>query len=449
MSCFRPNPAILAAVAWLVLGLTVAPAAADDRAPVLLRRQPLLTPIEAAGTGLAPEAEVRVEIDARGRVVKADVLNLSPTGDYDEVFRQATLDNLAHWRYAPAIRDGRASPTTLEWTVKFQARESLEHRSVLDSWRMLFAGSGLSAESRRADILALPVEQRTRLLKQQADVAEKFLDRQHRRRFDSPRFVVVSDGEEPRTAEITAGNLEVIFNILHRLFQPEIEPQPEPYKIVVYLYASKTSFDNLKSELAVYEWSSGFYSPAGLFAFHLEMPSVESLMGIMLHEATHAYVDRHLVEPGFYLPRWLGEGLAVYLGNSEIRKGELIPGRTARDKFVLLRGYGAVRARSLARFSFEEVKQKIRSGKGLTVEQLMTAGSHTFYGDQRSLYYPSAWLLVHFLRHGEAQWAEKEFRAFMLYAAEGYPAAEAMRAVYGVTPADLEERFKRYVQKEF
>ncbi len=438
---------------WLLaataLGAATVAAQTRDRAPVLLRQSLLLTPVETAGTGLAPEVKVRVEIDARGRVTEVAILDVTPTSDYDELFRQATRDEIIDWRYAPAIDDGRAVATTLEWTVKFQAREQRDSFIGPGGWMPQTSVVDGGAEARRARILALPLEQRKALLRQQANAAEKFLDSAHRRRSDSPRFVVVADTPAENTAQVTAGNLEAIFNVISGLFGDRVQPQPETFKIVVYMYASRSSFDALKKQLGVYEWSAGFYSPAGLFAFHLEVPTMEELLGIMMHEATHAYVDRHLVRPGSYLPRWLGEGFAEYVGNSEIRKGRLIPGRTARDKFVLVPGYGAVRATPVPRVSLEEVRRKIRQGKGLSVEQLTAASRNVFYGEKRSLYYPSSWLLVHFLRHGEAEWAEREFPAFMLYAAEGYPPTEALKTVYGAAPAQLEERFRRYVREAF
>lgn len=437
---------------WLLAAVLSAGSASGqqaDRPPVLLRKSFLLTPIETAGTGLAPEVKVRAEIDARGRVVEVAALNVTPASEYDELVRQATRKAISNWRYAPAIKAGKATATTLEWTVKFQAREASNSlRSGPSGWLSL-GSERAGAESRRARVLALPLKQRKALLRHQTDIAEKFLDRAHRHRSDSPRFVVVADTPEESVARITAGNLEAIFNVIQGLFGDRIESQPEPFKIVVYMYAQRASFEQLKRKLGVYEWSAGFYSPAGLFAFHLEVPTMDDLLGIMMHEATHAYVDRHLVTPGFYLPRWLGEGFAEYVGNSEIKKGRLIPGRTAKSKFVLIPGYGAVRAKPTPRMSLEEVKRTIRKGEGLSVEQLTTADHTIFYGEKHSLYYPSSWLLVHFLRHGEPGWAEREFPALMLYAAEGYPVIEAMKTVYGTAPADLEERFRTYVQKEF
>ncbi len=438
-------------VGWLVAAALAGSAAArqGDRAPVVLRKSLLLTPVETAGTGLAPEVKVRVEVDARGRVVEVAMLGITPASEYDELFEKATRKEISGWRYAPEIKNGKAVATTLEWTVKFQAREGRGGLGGEDGWLPLASSAAGGAESKRARILALPLEQRKELLRHHSNVAEKFLDRGNRHRSDSPRFVVVSDAPDEKTARITAGNLESIFNVIRDLFGERIESQPEPFKIVVYMYAKRSSFELLKSELGVFEWSAGFYSPAGLFAFHIEVPTMENLLGIMMHEATHAYVDRHLVEPGSFLPRWLGEGFAEYVGNSEIRKGQLIPGRTAKEKFVLIPGFGAVRATPVPRMSLGEVKRKIRQGEGLSVEQLTTADRNVFYGEKRSLYYPSSWLLVHFLRHGEAGWAEREFPALMLYVAEGYPAIEALKTIYGTAPAQMEERFRTYVQEEF
>ncbi len=392
---------------------------------------------------------MKVDLDDRGRVVEVHTLGVEPSSRYDDLFRQVTRDQILTWRYAPAIQGGKAVPATLEWTIKFRpGQTAAEGGEATDGpWLPLFDAAPGGVEAKRARIMALPVEQRAALLRQQSSVAETFIDRQHRQRFDTPRFVVVSDAQAPDTAKIVAGNLEAVFNVIQGLFGDRIEPQPERYKIIVYMYASRESFDRLKTELEVYEWSEGFYSPAGLFAFHLQQPTMQVLLGLMMHEATHAFVDRVLVQPGSYLPRWLGEGFAEYVGNSEIKKGQLIPGRTAGDKFMLIPGYGPVRASARPRLSVKDVKLKIRRGEGLTVEELVSADADAFYGEKRSLYYPMSWLLVHFLRHGEPEWAEREFPAFMLYAAEGYAAAAALEAVYGVTPAGLETRFRDYVRK--
>lgn len=74
--------------------------------------------------------------------------------------------------------------------------------------------------------------------------------------------MVISDAREPNVAEIAARNLEVIFNLLGGLFQPHVESQPEPYKIVAFLFATRSSFDAFKARVEAYEWSAPTPRPA-------------------------------------------------------------------------------------------------------------------------------------------------------------------------------------------
>jgi protein TonB len=59
---------------------------------------------------------LRLTIDDRGRVVAVD-----PIGRADPVFLDAARRHLlAHWRYKPAIQDGRAVATSIVITLRFQ-----------------------------------------------------------------------------------------------------------------------------------------------------------------------------------------------------------------------------------------------------------------------------------------------------------------------------------------
>ena len=200
---------LLAATAFSVSAASAQQGSPEDRAPVALRKSLLLTPVETAGTGLAPEVKVRVEVDARGRVTEVASLAVTPTSEYDHLFEQVTREEISGWRYAPEIKAGKAVATTLEWTVKFRARENRESIEKF-SWLPMESAVAGGAESRRARILGLPLEQRKELLRRHSKVAEKFIDRGNRQRSDSPRFVVVSDAPQESTAKVTAGNLEAI-----------------------------------------------------------------------------------------------------------------------------------------------------------------------------------------------------------------------------------------------
>jgi hypothetical protein len=285
---------------------------------------------------------------------------------------------------------------------------------------------------------------RQKLIDRYAQAAEKRLTAKRRQRFDSPRFLVVTDAEDPRTAEILAGNLEAVFNVLHGLFDSHVEPQPERYKIVAYLFADRDAYRATELELRGTRDSAGFYAPPGFLAFHQEaLP--DSLLGTMLHEATHAFVDRHLKRAGVLLPLWFEEGVAEYIGNSQItRKGELVPGKTVRRKLILAHAYGPVRLTTDAGLSLDALRAALRRREVPALEALVSATPPEFYGERAELHYGLSWLFVHFLRHGSTG-RETRFPELVLYLVEGYPPADALATSYGAGPAELASAFAEYV----
>jgi hypothetical protein len=438
---------LLLASSWTLAGSAVladeGATVLEDRGPVQLRSYMVLTPPEAAGSGLAPEVKLRVEIDERGKVTEVEVLSIDPSSEFDDVFAESLRNNILDWRYAPKIEGGRAVPATLQWSVQLKP---LGESSVTVPAPPSVAFEG-DPEERRAKILALPLERRKKILEELVEKAQKHWQGEVHR-VDSPRFIVLTDSDNPEAAEILANNLEATFSALDSLFEGQLVKQPEPYKMIAVIYRSRVSFQALLAETFRYEWSGGFYNPAGFLAFHLEVPGNDALQSMLLHEATHAYVDRYLTRRGVCLPRWLGEGFADYIGNSEVKKGKLVPGKTLKGKYVLFPVGGAGRVKTPSGWSFDRVKQALREGEGLSVAQVIEAEREVFYNDDwYDLYYPTSWLLVHYLRHGEEAWGDQEFSRFLIYTIEGYSSVEALRAVYGVTPEELEEPFGHYVKR--
>jgi protein TonB len=59
---------------------------------------------------------LRLAIDEQGRVVAVD-----PVGRADAIFLAAARRHLlAHWRYKPAMKDGRAVPSSITITLRFE-----------------------------------------------------------------------------------------------------------------------------------------------------------------------------------------------------------------------------------------------------------------------------------------------------------------------------------------
>jgi len=431
-----------------LFGLALAaasPLVAAVEPPIPLRTPPPMVPEETAGSGLAPEARVRISIDARGAVAAVEVLTIEPVTENDALYRAELVETLSRWRYAPQRRDGVPEPTRLEWRVRFPAREAADAAPAPGGGPLAtLALAGADAESRRSRILALPDPQRLALLSAQVATARALLAPGRTREASTDHVVVYSDADEPETAAKVAGNVEAIFRTLALELLPGIAQLPERLKLQVVAYRSRSSYAALLGAMPFYEWSAGFYSPAGLIAFHLEQPTSDAATSLLLHEATHAFLDRHIVRRGVALPRWLGEGFADYVGNSEIRKGRLVPGRTVRGRYELWRG-GISRIDTGGGLQIDRVKQALKKGRGLSVPELLESTPETFYGEDRELFYGSAWLLVHFLRDGSPGWAAERFPNLLLYLAEGYPAASAVRTLYGA-PAGLDAAFRDYVK---
>jgi hypothetical protein len=400
------------------------------------------TPIETAGSGLAPEVRVGIRVDARGVVSEVEIGGIEPSSEFDDLFRRVTRETLAKWRYAPATRNGQPVEAELTWTIRFPSRDVPSDATHFAP----FAGSSGRAKEELWDrVLRLKDELRVKLLEESGERAERHLDAEHRRKTASNRFLVFTDHPDPEIITKLAGNCEATYEVVEKLLAPVVEPMPERFKVLAFVYATRSAYMALNREVTNIDWAAGFYSPVGMVAFHLEMPSNEALLNVMLHEVTHAYLDRHVARHGIRFPRWLSEGFSDYVGNSTIKKGELIPGRTTRTH-IYRTAYGSLMGPSGPAFTVDEVRKAIKRDEALTVPELVDATLETFYGERRRMYYSMSWLLVHFLRHGQPSWAEHEFPTFMLYVAEGYPAAQVLKAVYGVTPSELDPAYREYVK---
>ncbi len=418
--------------------------------PVAIRSFQLLTPFQMVGSGIDPEVEVRVEIDAAGKVSNVQVLAIEPPSEFDDLLRSHVENRVGGWRYGPA-RDANDNPvpSTLSWRMKFQSPDSRGNR-VADERGRPDPELGVLVRLGSLPLSTRPLtrEQRGRALTRAVEAAEKYIDREHRRRRETPRFIVISDAEDESQIEILAGNMEAVFEVFHRLFDPHLEPFAENFKTVVYLYSRQENLERLQTQLGGSGFGTGFYRSPGFLAFHQEVEDSDYLLHTMLHEAFHAFRDSHLTAPGKELPRWAEEGLAEYFGNSKIEKGRLIPGEISHGKYVIFHAAPVRRLRSRANWSLREARSDLRSGDAPTVTELMEAGRDTFYGERYRQYYGFSWLFTHFLQHGREEWeTEKPFASMLLYLTEGYSGRDAMAAAFGFTSEEVQAEFERYVRR--
>ncbi|WP_282267036.1 energy transducer TonB [Stenotrophomonas sp. PS02298] len=75
-------------------------------------------PAAALNAGLEGDVIVRLQIDANGRVSQATVVGHE--GGVDPALDQAAIQALQHWRFQPAMRDGRAINSVVQVPVEFR-----------------------------------------------------------------------------------------------------------------------------------------------------------------------------------------------------------------------------------------------------------------------------------------------------------------------------------------
>ena len=191
----------------------------------------------------------------------------------------------------------------------------------------------------------------------------------------SPNFIVISnsgDKEARRIADQFEQFREVFHNSLPQLRLDLGKP--------LIIFAVKNE-DSLKLLLPGYWEVKGRAHPAGLYVPGEERHFVavrtnteaENPYELVYHEYTHAIMNMNFRD----LPIWLGEGLAEFYGNSEIR-----------DKDVEI---GKIPANHL---------QALQQNRLIPIDTLLMADAKSPYYNEAnrvSVFYAESWAIVHYL----------------------------------------------------
>jgi hypothetical protein len=420
-----------------------------SRGALALYRPALVCPLEAAGTGLRPLVRVKLSIDARGKVTKTEVTSIEPPSELDDLFAKAAQDGFGAWRFAPAEKDGVPEASETSIAVQFVPREDAPPVPL----KANVAGVGTSDASfeslrydYRARVLSMSMRQRRVIADAIAASAETYVRKDRRAVARDDWFEVVTDFGGQKQADGLLQNVEATFATVNKLLGARVVPRPREDRLRVFVFETRQQYESFAASHIAFEGSSGFYAPAGVLAFHSQHPTLGFLREVMLHEATHAYLDRHVTRPGTLLPRWLDEGFAEYVGASDVKDGQILLGSHKQRKEAVAVGFATIFWQSPSRARRETAQKAQRQKRALALREIVAAGPEAFYGKDSDLFYAQGWLAVHFLRHGRPDWAEGAFPRFLLYAAEGYPPLDAMRTCYGAGPEDLEAEYQRYVK---
>lgn len=427
--------------ARLLLTVTtcLAPGLAAQDAPLLVWQPP---PLVRPRVGDLERAEIRADlsVDAEGRVTAVEIDTIDPPGVADEALREWFDREARRWRYAPARPKGVPIAAETRLVLRYTFSAETGDGAVVSPWLR----SETATERRAETFQAAPDRQRAALTELVVK-AEALLAPDHRRGVQGERVRLRADIPDDTSAGVLAQNVEATFATLDHLFGAAVPPQPWPLPLEVVVYRSRAQLFQLRQQVGAPSFAEGFFVAPGLVALHTEFSSVDELLSLLIHESTHAWYERFVQRPGTVAPEWLSEGFAEYLGNSDIRKGQLVPGRTQKRRYEIANGV-PWRVETGQALTLEALRKAHRKGEGLSFSDLLRADRALFYGERAAQFYPSAWVMVHFLRHGEKGW-ESKFSELLLAIAEGWDPSAAVESIYGAPPAELEGRYRQYLLK--
>lgn len=450
----------LGTVRAALVGGALALAAAGSPGPhvpaVLLLRIAPQSPDEALGTDEAPAVTARIHISERGIPSRVEILRFAPESPLRSAFERATRAALSEWRFAPALREGKAVPSTVDMTVEYskpagRPRSSSRVLRIDGTLPVEWGGPlGLDAmemrEGGRPRSGALDPRARRGVRDGLVERTKKCL-RGTPSRATTESFDVFTDAPGSSIAAQIGSNLEASFATLSKMLAGKIPPFPDPDRTVVFAFASREAFREAIEGRAVAghsPWS--VYNPAGVLTFHLETPSSDTLTRQVLHEGARVFLDRHLLRPGVAPPAWLVEGLARYVENSALRDGRVVPGEGEPSDLVeALRTAGTLVIASAPHLDRLDASWAARHGEVIPPGQIFEARSEEFFGPRAQILGAQAFALVHFLRHGRPEWTERAFPRFLLYVFEGFESNEAFRASFGCAPDDLTPEYVAYL----
>jgi len=262
--------------------------------------------------------------------------------------------------------------------------------------------------------------------------------------------VVVSDSPYGRADVAMATNFEAVYNALETLLGASLESARaslDDARVTAYLFQDKQQYERFATyaDPRAAERSAGMYfSGFGILAFYLEAYSQPYVRHVMLHECTHAFLDQRIRLTRRPVPDWLQEGLAEYVGLSNVTEGEIRIGvftaKTRHDSFegLLITRSEASEQLSRARHA---VRHKLTLDRILSTDPMRVADK-----DDLSEYYATCWLFVSWLRDGRDGWATHQFPTLVREIGAGHSDRETLEMVYGISVKEMEPAVIQHIK---
>ena len=228
----------------------------------------------------------------------------------------------------------------------------------------------------------------------------------------------------------------------------ELLPYEEPSR--VYLFWSYYKYNQLfsgKERFDEFRTTGHYRGYLDTVVVHTDGTAAGDLADVLVHEAAHQLIGNRLFGYGATPSPWVSEGLAEYFGYTrQADDGTFAAGAIgAKSAWPFRTGKPASSA--MARVRRDAALQRSKRSDDWTVDDLLRATPSQFYGDSVQANYGAAWLLVHYLFHGEDGRYADAFARWLRDEAPAGPPSSSLYEALGTDAAALDRGYGNYASK--
>lgn len=172
------------------------------------------------------------------------------------------------------------------------------------------------------------------------------------------------------------------------------------------------------------------------------------LQDILVHEAAHQLVENMLfVRDEAQTSPWIEEGLGTYFGHTlRGRDGTFVTGKVGGKGVEIVRGGGTKDGSGKARL--KDARKAMSGETSWSAHDVVEIRDpQRFYSEGANARYGIAWVLVHFLFHGDDGAHADAFVRYLGLEANGEGGPERFYETIGMDADTLDARFERYFSK--
>ncbi|MFH1228297.1 MAG: tetratricopeptide repeat protein [Planctomycetota bacterium] len=238
-------------------------------------------------------------------------------------------------------------------------------------------------------------------------------------------FIFKTDISQAK-CDLYAKHLETIIKHILKTFSLKEDPLLVNKAEALIFDSQQSYFDFADLSSGGAENTLGYYHPIYKQLFLFEPPQKEKqTMRVMYHETFHMVIDRYIQD----MPIWLNEGMAEYIGGTDIDGATMATGQIQERRLDNL----------LRAFDYDSV---------FPFKQIMNESKTKFYSESIGYKYAQAWSMIHFFinfRSGEYFKQLKDYYMTLL-------GGKSAKAAYDKTFAKMDlkqvqKEWKEYVNK--